>query len=120
MARWFKIIGAAMLIIGLLAVILPHIATLTVQILIGVILLVAGVLNGAHALTIRKWRSVTWEMLLTALFLIAGLLFITYPMSGAFALTVILGIFFLILGIDLIFSGFALIAVGGRLTRLCD
>jgi uncharacterized membrane protein HdeD (DUF308 family) len=170
MAGWFKIIGVAMLIVGLLAVILPHIATLTVQILIGIILLIAGILNAAHALTIRKWRAVTWEMLLTLLFLIAGILFITYPMSGAFALTVILGFFFLILGIlkiqsalawrerpgwgwllisglvsillgiiiilglpgtalwaiglilgiDLVFSGVALTAVGSRLTSLCD
>mgnify|MGYP006303247357 CR=1 FL=1 len=170
MAKWFKITGAAMLVIGLLAVILPHIATLTVQLLIGVVLLVAGILNAAHALTLRKWRAVTWEALLSVLFLITGILFIVSPMSGAFALTLILGFFFLfigvlkiqsalawrerpgwgwilfsgalsillgiiiiielpgtalwaiglILGIDLIFSGIALIIVGSRLTKLCE
>lgn len=99
MAKWFKIIGVAMLIIGLLAVILPHIATITVQILIGVVLLISGILNMAHAITIRKWRSVTWEFLLSVLFLITGLAFIIYPISGAFALTLILSLFFLILGI---------------------
>ncbi|MCJ8498995.1 HdeD family acid-resistance protein [Desulfatitalea alkaliphila] len=168
MAKWFKTIGVVMVIIGLLAVILPHIATITVQILIGMVLLIAGVLNLTHANTIRKWRSVTWEILLSVLFLISGFAFIAYPIRGAFALTGILGIIFiflgilkiqsalawrdrpgwgwilfsglmsillgviiliglpgtalwaigLILGIDLIFSGVALLAVGSRLTSL--
>lgn len=107
MSRWFRGIGFAVLAIGLLAVILPHIATITVQILVAVILILSGILNMAHALTIRKWRSVTWEFLLAILFLLTGILFVVYPMSGAFALTLMLGIFFVILGVFKIQSAMA-------------
>jgi len=99
MAKWFKGVGLAMLIIGLIAVLLPYIATLTLQILIATILLLSGTLQLAHSLTVRKWRTMTWEFLPALLFLLTGLLFLAYPASGAFALTVMLGFFFLILGI---------------------
>lgn len=98
MSKWFRNIGIALLVIGILAVILPYVATLTVQVLVAVILLLAGVLQIAHAVSVRKWRPVFWEGLFAVLFLLTGLLFLISPMSGAFALTVILGIFFLILG----------------------
>lgn len=99
MSRWFRNIGIALFVIGLLAVILPHIATMTVQILVAAILLLAGVLQIAHAVSLRKWRPVFWEVLFAVLFLLTGILFLASPMSGAFALTLMLGIFFLILGV---------------------
>lgn len=99
MAKWFRGIGAAMLILGILAVILPHMATLTVQILVAVILLVSGAMHLAHAFYVRRWRSVTWEVLVAVVFLFTGLLFSAYPLSGIFALTLLLGGFFLIVGV---------------------
>lgn len=99
MSKWFRGMGIGILIIGILAVILPYIATLTVQMMIAVILILSGILHMAHAFTIRKWRNITWEALLAVLFLFTGLLFVAFPMSGAFALTLMLGLFFLILGI---------------------
>ncbi len=97
-AGWFRGAGIAFLVVGLLAVILPHVATLTVQFLIGLILLVSGITHMAHALQARKWRNVTWEVLVAALFLGGGILFMAYPAGGAAALTILLGFFFLILG----------------------
>lgn len=104
MSKWFRGMGIGILVIGILAVILPHIATLTVQMLVAVILILSGILHIAHAFTVRKWRDITWELLFAILFLFTGLLFVAYPMSGAFALTVMLGLFFLILGIIQILS----------------
>ncbi len=98
MVGWFKTVGIILLVVGLLAVILSHIATLTVQVFIGLILLISGITHMAHALQARKWRNVTWEMLVAALFLVGGILFMVYPLGGAVALTLLLGFFFLILG----------------------
>jgi uncharacterized membrane protein HdeD (DUF308 family) len=98
MSRWFKVIGIAMLIMGIMAVILPHVATLAVGILVGLVLLLAGIIYLAYALELRKWRNITGEVFLSALFLLAGILFLTHPFSGSLALTILLAFFFLIHG----------------------
>jgi len=98
MSRWFKGIGIAVLTIGILAVILPHIATLAVEILVGIVLIVGGVMYLAHAFQVSKWHNITWEVFTAALFLLTGILFLANPFSGALALTVLLGLFFLIHG----------------------
>jgi uncharacterized membrane protein HdeD (DUF308 family) len=83
---------------GILAVILPHIATLAVQIFVGIILIISGIMYIAHALQVRKWRNILWEIFTAVLFLLTGILFLSYPFSGALAMTILLGIFFLIHG----------------------
>ncbi len=170
MSKWFKGIGIAVLIMGILAVILPYVATLTINILVGIVLLITGILHLAHAIQVRKWRSITWEVLVAVLFLLIGILFLVYPAGGIVALTILLGIFFLvyaafkiplamswkprpgwgwllisgilsallgllvliglpgtatwaiglILGIDLIFSGITLLALGSKMKGLAE
>jgi uncharacterized membrane protein HdeD (DUF308 family) len=73
-------------------------ATLAVEMLAGIVLLVAGIMYLAHAFQVRKWRKITWEVFTAALFLLTGILFLAHPFSGALALTVLLGFFFLIHG----------------------
>ena len=75
---------------------LPYVATLTINILVGVVLLLTGILHLAHAIQVRKWRSITWEVLVAVLFLLIGILFLVYPAGGIVALTILLGIFFLV------------------------
>ncbi len=98
MAKWFRRIGLTLLLLGVLSVVLPYVATLAVNILVAVVLLVAGVTQLAHAINVRKWRAITWEMLTALVFLITGGLFVFYPWSGMLALTMLLGIFFLVIG----------------------
>lgn len=98
MSKCFMGIGLALFIIGVLAVITPHIATLALEILVGALLIISGVAYLAHAFQLRKWRNITWELVLAFLFMLSGLLFLGYPFSGALLLTIILGFFFLIHG----------------------
>ena len=98
MSKWFKGIGLAILVAGILAVILPYMAALTLEILLGIILLITGIMHLVHALQVRKWRSITWEVVIAVLFLLTGILFLVYPFSGVVALTIVLGVFFLIQG----------------------
>ncbi|MCF8107178.1 MAG: DUF308 domain-containing protein [Desulfohalobiaceae bacterium] len=59
MSKWFKGIGLAILAAGILAVILFYAAALTLEILLGIVLLITGIMHLAHALQVRKWRSIT-------------------------------------------------------------
>ncbi len=98
MAKWFKGIGFVILVLGMLSVLLPHIGTLTVNLLVASILLFTGAIHLIHVFTMRKWRTMTWETLLGIIFIFSGILFAAYPWSGALALTLLLGLFFLIIG----------------------
>jgi uncharacterized membrane protein HdeD (DUF308 family) len=73
-------------------------ATLTVEILVGVILIVSAIMHATHAFQVRRWRNITWEAVFAVLFFITGILFLVYPFSGMMALTILLGLFFLIYG----------------------
>ena len=99
MASWLRGIGIALLVAGLLAVLLPHIATWAVNIMVAAILLVSGVMHLAHAFSLRRWRTITWEGLTALVFLAAGLLFAVFPISGVLTLTLLLGGFFLVVGL---------------------
>jgi uncharacterized membrane protein HdeD (DUF308 family) len=99
MARWLKGVGTALLLLGILSIVMPYIGTLTVNILVAFVLLVSGGMHLVYALNMRKWRTTTWEILTALVFLITGALFAVYPQSGAFALTLLLGVFFMIIGL---------------------
>lgn len=91
--------GLISIVIGLLAVISPFIATVAIGYLIAFWLVVNGVLSIAYAVSI-KWEK---HRILTAIggiisFLIGLFLFVN-PGAGTAFLTLILGIFFIISGI---------------------
>lgn len=99
--------GLISIVIGLLAVISPYVATIAIGYLIALWLVLNGLLTIAYA------ASVEWERhrILTGLsgvisFLIGLYLFIN-PQAGTALLTFILGVFFIISGlISLIMSAF--------------
>ena len=126
MARWLKGVGTALLLLGALSIIMPYIGTLTVNMLVAVVLLISGGMHLAYALKMRKWRVTTWEILTALVFLLTGCLFAVYPQSGAFALTLLLGIFFMIIGLFKIMlalawrmrPGWGMIVIAGFLSIL--
>jgi uncharacterized membrane protein HdeD (DUF308 family) len=99
--------GLISVVIGLLAIISPYVATIAIGYLIAIWLVINGLLSIAYAV------SVPWEKhrILTGLagvisFLIGIYLFIN-PSAGTAFLTLIVGIFFVISGIlSLILSAF--------------
>lgn len=91
--------GLISIVIGLLAIISPFVATVAIGYLIAIWLVINGLLTIAYAI------SITWEKhrILTGIagvvsFLIGIFLFID-PSAGTAFLTLILGIFFVIFGI---------------------
>lgn len=102
---WFLGLGIALLIIGFLAILFPLIFTLTVEILVGFSLLVGGILVLVHGFSERTWGGFLWEMLVGALYTVAGLYFIFNPLGGMVAFTVALAAFFVVDGVFRIIMG---------------
>jgi uncharacterized membrane protein HdeD (DUF308 family) len=91
-------VGAALLIIGIAALFYPGASTLIATFFYGWILLLAGVASVFGSFSIRG-TGPFFGALLMGLLLVAGGVFLLFrPISGALALTAIVGILFMIQG----------------------
>jgi uncharacterized membrane protein HdeD (DUF308 family) len=86
--RWFVVAGVLALTLGIVAAAVPIIASVAVTILIGWVLVAAGAVEGAHAIS----RRVALRGLDALLTLIAGLYLLIFPLSGTVTLTFILAV----------------------------
>lgn len=94
----FEIQGILFIIIGVLAVILPGLFGLTLEIIFGVLLLAGGLMQLYHAFTNEKDSGFWWMFLGGLAITIGGLILLIFPIQGLLALTLILAIFFILEG----------------------
>jgi uncharacterized membrane protein HdeD (DUF308 family) len=92
-------LGVATVIFGILAVGAPLITGITVAVMVGVLLLLAGIARIAHAVKSKQWGTGIWGTLIGLLAVIAGLMTIFRPMVGLMSLTLFLAAYFLVDGI---------------------
>lgn len=87
---WLIVAGAVALVAGVVAIAVPIIASVTIAILVGWVLIAAGVGMAGHAIS---HRSVVrgLEALLTV---VAGLYVLISPLSGTVTLTFVLAVWF--------------------------
>lgn len=96
---WFFAVGAAMVVVGTMAVTVPGLASLGVTLLLGWMLLIGGVVQGVHAFTVRRWRGFLVQAVIAVLYVGVGLLFLANPLGGMFTLTLVVTAFLLIEGV---------------------
>lgn len=94
---WFTGLGALFVILGLIALAAAAFTTLATVLLLGVLLLAAGVAQIAHALATSRARGL--HAVAGVVYTIAGGLIVIDPVGGAIGLTLLLGVFFLLGGL---------------------
>lgn len=93
--RWLVVYGLLALVAGAVAIAVPIIASITVAIFIGWVLIFAGATMGIRAVTERApLRGL--EALLTFL---AGLYIVVFPLTGTVTLTFVLAVWFFASGV---------------------
>ena len=92
-------LGSILLVLGILAVILPRFSTLAIELLIGWILIVAGVTSLFRAFRTFRGSTLFLTAVAAIIALIVGILMILHPAIGAMALTILVSLFFLLEGI---------------------
>jgi uncharacterized membrane protein HdeD (DUF308 family) len=97
--RLFLAEGIVLLVLGLLAIVVPQIATIAVAVFIGWILLVSGAVGLLATFRMRTAPGFWWSLISAILGIVAGILLFRSPVSGALSLTVILTVFLFIEGI---------------------
>ncbi len=96
--RWLMVSAILALLGGAAAIVVPAVATVTMTIFIGWILVYSGVVMAIHSWTQRA-AGRTWERALQALLaLVIGIYMVLFPGAGALSLTLLLVIWFVLSG----------------------
>jgi len=95
----FLVEGVVLLVLGATAIALPPLATLALTIIIGWLFLVSGVLGLWTTFMMRRAPGFWWSLISAALGIVVGLLLLARPISGAFSLTLVLVVFFVMEGV---------------------
>jgi uncharacterized membrane protein HdeD (DUF308 family) len=91
--RLFLTEGIVLFVLGLLAIVVPPVATIAVEVLIGWLLLMSGIVGLIATLRMRSAPGFWWSLLSAVLGIVAGIVLLRWPLSGALSLTLILTVF---------------------------
>jgi uncharacterized membrane protein HdeD (DUF308 family) len=94
-AHWifFLIEGLILLALGFTAIVVPPLATVAVEILIGWLVLASGIIGLVMTLRVRGTPGFGWSLVSALVGIVAGVVLLAWPLSGALSLTLILTIF---------------------------
>ena len=91
--------GIILVILGVLAIAVPQVATIAVTIFLGWLFLISGVVGLATTFMARGMPGFWWALISALVAIAAGILLVGSPLQGALSLTFVLVMFFLIQGI---------------------
>lgn len=92
-------IGVLAIVVGCVAIVVPAVAAVGTAIFIGCILVVIGMFLTAAAFMAHSVGSLIVRLLWALLTVVAGVWLLAEPHHGAVSLTLLLGIYFLLMGI---------------------
>ena len=92
---WFIAVAVAFIILGIFAIAEPAIAGLAVAILVGWLLILAGVAHLSTAFSGGGAGRVIWQVILGIIYVIGGVYFLTHPLLGLGTLTLLLAVIIL-------------------------
>jgi len=91
--------GIILVVLGLIAIVVPPIATLAVELLFGWLFLLSGIMGLITTFWMRDAPGFWWSLLSGVLGIAAGIVLLVWPLSGVLSLTLVLIVFFSIEGI---------------------
>jgi uncharacterized membrane protein HdeD (DUF308 family) len=97
--KFFLIEGIVLLIMGGIAVGVPPLATVAVEVFIGWLILLSGVLGLIMTFQTRGSPGFAWSLLSALIGIAVGIVLLLWPLSGVLSLTVMLTIFLALEGI---------------------
>jgi uncharacterized membrane protein HdeD (DUF308 family) len=96
--RWSIALGAFLIVLGLLAVAGPFLAGLAATVLLGWLVVLAGVTHLAYAWSERSAGILIWQVLIGIAYAVAGFYLLLHPVLGIVALTLVLAFYIAVEG----------------------
>lgn len=100
--------GILFVLLGILAIALPGFFTLGLELLIGWLFIISGIIEGYRYFKTHDIPGHTASILSAILYLIIGVLLLVYPLAGILSLTMLLTVFFILEGIAKVYLAFKL------------
>jgi uncharacterized membrane protein HdeD (DUF308 family) len=101
----FLIQGIVMVILGLIAVAIPQIATLATSIFVGWLFIIGGFIRLIATFQSRSAPGFWWSILIGVLAIVVGYIIVANPLEGVLTLTMALIILFAVEGVFQIIAG---------------
>jgi uncharacterized membrane protein HdeD (DUF308 family) len=100
-AHWklFLIQGVVMMILGLIAIAVPNVATLAIAIFIGWLFLIGGIVRALSVWRARSAPGFAWSLVTALLAIVLGLILVLNPLEGVLTLTMVLIVLFIVEGV---------------------
>jgi uncharacterized membrane protein HdeD (DUF308 family) len=95
----FLIEGIVLVVLGILAIIVPPLATITFTLFLGWLFLISGIMGLITTFWARHSPGFWWSLLSAVLAIAAGIVLLVEPLRGAITLTLLLIVFFIIEGV---------------------
>ena len=102
--HWRLIIGTPLLVLGCLAMTAPFVAGKSSPFILGILMLASGLIETAHAFAVRDRRVGNAVFFGSGVSVLAGLLLLAQPNLALGALSLLLGLSFLIDGVGMIIA----------------
>ena len=96
---WMVAIGVISIVLGIAALLFPWWATLGIELVFGIFLLIVGVLELVRVFFDRPPSGLALGVIFGILAIVAGGLLLVYPLEGMITLTLVLALFFLLGGV---------------------
>ena len=108
-AHWklFLFQGVVMIILGIIAVAMPAAATVAIDIYVGWLFLLSGIVGLVAMFSAGNVSTFLWTLVTALLSVVVGVMLIWQPVAGAFSLTLVLTAFFIAEGIFQTVSSFS-------------
>ena len=102
----FLIEGIVLVVLGILAIIVPPLATITFTLFLGWLFLISGIMGLITTFWARHSPGFWWSLLSAVLAIAAGIVLLVETLRGAITLTLLLIVFFIIEGVLTIMYAF--------------
>lgn len=93
---WTLALGILIAVLGAVAIVFPLVSTVTLTLFFGWLFIAGGIFKAVYAFQVHGVGSKIWRLVLAVLYVGAGILMLTYPLKGAFTLTLVLAITILV------------------------
>lgn len=105
---WLLALGVIYAIMGFLIIGMPGAATLALELLIGIVLIIGGIISVAGSFLAGDWKRSLFILLSGILYVVVGVLLLKNPIAGVLTLTLLLAAFLLVEGFFKIVHAFQL------------
>lgn len=103
--KYFLFESIAFIILGILAISLPRLFTFSIEMILGALLLVGGVIQFVRYFRVAGPKESPSVIVMALASIVLGILLLAYPITGIIALTLLISFLFLIQGITQIYAG---------------